>query len=183
MVAEAETFPVSIIERDPIPLATRLKVKNLYLVRELKYELISKETGLTPKQIGNLIHREGWCDFKKERDRILEKAHDERASIAQTVIVEAIASQGEELALSGIDRAREAVKSRGKDAAKNFQSWTAAIKNIVGAVKTVRGSDIDANERGNVTANLFFLQMPAEQKPSEPKSVTQENEAKTVIPI
>lgn len=163
MVAESNLIQPNI--QAPIELA--LKVKNLYLYQERGHADIAAQCGLTVKQVSNLIYREGWSKLKEERRRKIEESHDERATQSQLAVVEAIASQAEEIALSGLNRAREAVGQSGPDAAKNFQSWTGGIKNLVGAMKLVRGGSAAGMESGP-TMNLFFM-APGKAGPADPK--------------
>lgn len=182
MVAEVE--PVSATKKKernfaPLPIATKLKAKNMYLFQDATHEQIAKETGLTRDASENLAYREGWVKIRRERASILEKKADARAEQADLAIVEAIGSQAEEIALSGLERARDAVKRKGKDAAKNFQSWTGGIRNLVSAIKTIRARDGASVEQGPVNFNLFFVGQPMGQGQGEPKQVVDVT-AKTV---
>lgn len=156
-----------------IPLSTKLKVKNLYLFQDAPHERIAKETGLTVKAVGDVIHREGWPKIRRERERKLTEKSDARGEQADLVIVEAIGSQAEEIALSGLERARDAVKRKGKDAAKNFQSWTGGIRNLVSAIKTIRARDGSMPDSEPRNLNLFFVGLPGAAPMPEPKPVTE----------
>lgn len=159
------------LKRDTTPtaLVTKLKVKNLYLYQDASHKEIAKRTGLTESAVGNLIHRERWSQLKKEAARQLEDTHDARAQEAQQSIVEAIGSQAEEITLSGLERAREAVKRKGKDAARDFQSWTGGVRNLVQSIKAIRPGGAAIGGDGSVTNfNLFFAPV-SPQAQSEPK--------------
>lgn len=166
MPVEAKRSPAA-----PIPLSVRLKAKNLYLYRDATHQQIAKETGLTVGASEMLAHREGWVKLKRDRQKELESKSDTRAEKADLVIVEAIGSQAEEIALSGLERARDAVKRKGKDAAKNFQSWTGGIRNLVSAIKTIRARDGSGTDQPqSIAFNLFFTGR-ADAVKAEPKTV------------
>jgi len=173
MVATAEPITKAAEPKRPsIPLAARLKAKNLYVYRDATHQQIAKETGLTVGASEMLAHREGWPKLKREREKAIESRSDARAEEGNLAIVEAVAGQAEEIVLSGLDRARDAVKRKGKDAAKNFQSWTGGIRNLVSAIKTIRAKDGSLPDSGPTSFNLFFVGVAAPSAAqAEPKSV------------
>lgn len=158
MVAELPVAEKRVKKTSPLPIATKLKAKNLYLYQDASHQRIAKETGLSVDASESLAVREGWVEQRRARAKKLEEKSDARSEQADLAIVEAIGSQAEEIALSGLDRARDAVKRKGKDAAKNFQSWTGGIRNLVSAIKTIRAHD--GGSLGNSespTLNFFFV--------------------------
>jgi predicted transcriptional regulator len=156
-----------------IPMAVRWQIRSLYVFKGEQPIKIAKQVGLTAAQVSDYISNHGLAKERKANERKITAAHDARASESQLIAAEAIASQAEEIALSGLDRARDAVKRKGKDSAKNFQSWTGGIKNLVGAMKLVRGQ-VDPAAGGSTTLNLFFCGLPAEkeEKQVEPIDVS-----------
>jgi hypothetical protein len=102
-------------------------------------------------------------------------------------VSEAIATESEEIAMSGLKRSRESAESREKDAAKDFQAWTGGARNLVNIARACRGLDA-RNGNGDAAAsitNIFAVgslsfgakpdAAPAHAHASEPRNVTPQN--------
>ncbi len=94
-------------------------------------------------------------------------------------IIEAIAELSEQHAIRGLQKAGEALERNDRDAARDFQSYTAGVKNVVSVAKAVRETGSDLSEGGVRELNLFFFGMAQSAQPKEVKQVT-EIEAKPV---
>ena len=143
----------------PIPIGTRLKARNLYLIQCLPYAEIAEKTGLSVSSVGQLAFREGWTKLRKQRASELTTKADARANRDIDAINDAIASECEEIALKGLDRAKKASESDDEFAARNFQSWTGGVSNLVKVQRAARGLDsreTGAPGNGN-SLQLFFL--------------------------
>lgn len=138
-----------------IPLLTKLKVRNLYLSQGLGPQAIAKITGLTEKQAGNIIVREGLAKLRASAKSAIEARSDARTQEQVSEVIEAIARESEEIALSGIARAREATESRSEFAAKDFQSWTGGVRNLVNIARQARGLDSERSAGQGATLNVF----------------------------
>lgn len=153
-------------------LALKLKVKNLYLIQHASHAEIAKQTKLTLPAVAGLIHREGWPALKKKQAEFAEISSDTHMSETAAQVVAAVTDQCTEIALSGLNRCRDAVSAKGKDAAKNFQSWTGGVRNLVSAIKTLQAQG--PGEAGGNTMNVFLIRAgdALPEKPAEPKQVT-----------
>jgi hypothetical protein len=142
-----------------IPVLARVKARNMYLVQGLDYKSISESTGLDIRCLYNLAKREGWTERRKEQRLKLETTTDARIKAFEDQVSEAIAQETVDVTLSGVGRAREAVESRGEFAARDFQSWTGGIRNLVQVAKLLR--EPSANMDGSVQAqlNVFILRV------------------------
>lgn len=162
-----------------IDFFTRTKVKNLYFFQEASHERIAIETGLTISAVGGLINREGWAKEKRAREQRLRKAHDARSFGVDAELVEAIAAQSEELALSGIAQARKEVESGGDFAARNFQSWSGGVKNFVQVAKALREPSNALPSEGPTNFNFFFAS-PAASNTSNAQSNEEPKKAEVI---
>lgn len=140
--------------RTTIPLPTRLKVRNLYLVQGISHKEIAAKVGLTRTQVETLVKRERWCEVKASTKDNLVRAHDARMSSQVAEIVEAVASESDEISLAGLQRAREATESQSEYAAKDFASWTSGVRNLVNVARQARGLDAERSAQGS-TLNVF----------------------------
>jgi hypothetical protein len=92
----------------------------------------------------------------------LHARNDENAAF-----LESMATQAEELAEDGMQLAREHVTSSSEFAARNFQSASQGVKNMVDVYFRARG--IDAKNTGNATINvqaLFVFKHPLRERKS-----------------
>lgn len=136
------------------PLATRLKVRNLYLGQALNNQDIAERTGLTARQVGQMVYRDGLAKQKRRRAEKINAAADTRANAQLEAFNEQLAEEAEEISLGALERARQSVESVGEFAAKDFQSWTGGIRNLVQAARTVRGLD---NRNGQSDTNQVSI--------------------------
>jgi hypothetical protein len=154
-----------------IPLATRLQVRNLYVGACLGPSDIAPKVGLTLRQVRRLVATDKLAPIRRRAVSNAIKVTDNTANHLLERFNQEIASQSEEASLGAIVRAREAVASKDKLAARDFQSWTGGIRNLVDVSRRVRGLDAKQPE-GSVTMNLgFFMASPVETKPIEASQV------------
>jgi len=161
-----------------IPMETRARVQSLYLTRFLSSQQIAKETKLTPNQVSQLCHREGWTIIRQQKLMKSAQSASTRADASLAKIYNAVAIESEELIFSGMNRARESVKKRGKFSARDFQSWSGGIRNFADISRKCRGIDradtIGAGSNGNVNLSLFVMPesgirpMPRDVTPGAP---------------
>lgn len=155
-------YGAGMVARKVNPLTTleKIKVRNLYLFQNTSHTEIAQVMGKTTAQISQYVFRAGLTKAKRERDKKLITQSDAKVETALTAGMEAIVDECEELALSGLKRAKESVISIHKDAAKDFQAWTAGIRNVVTARNLARSGAVntlgnDNQDTRNVA--LFFL--------------------------
>ena len=90
-------------------------------------------------------------------------------------VSEAIAQETVDVTLSGVGRAREAVESRSEFAARDFQSWTGGIRNLVQVAKLLREPTADMNGSVQAQLNVFILRVGDQAKqvsaPVDPVSI------------
>ena len=141
----------------PIPLLTRLKVRNLYLGAGLPHAQIAEQTGLTVPAVQQLVSREGLPKIRAERAAALTKATNDRVEKQLSEAEASIADTAEELALRGLNKVREAVDRGDRDAARDFQAYTGGVKNLVGVAKLIRSIDgVNTQEHG-IGVSVFML--------------------------
>jgi hypothetical protein len=172
MVATNDEPTKSRRPRTHIPLPTRLKARNLYLTQGLSFKEIGEKTGLDASQIRSLVDREGWPRLKSGAKSKITAKHDARASEMVSEVVEAMASESEEIALSGLQRARQAVESQEAYAAKDFQSWTGGLRNLVQVARELRGFDSEQSRGSGATLNVFVGRFETvSDKPAEKPAI------------
>lgn len=142
------------------PLLTKLKARNLYLVQGATHEVIAKETGMTIRQSESLAARQGWTKARKAKERSLVATQDARAEGQISEALDAIASVSEQHAVQGLNRVAKALESKGKFAARDFQSWTGGVRNLVQTAKMCRETGDGANGvAGGANLNVFILRV------------------------
>lgn len=168
-------------ERGPeVSILTELKARNLYLHERLSYLEISEKTGIPVRSLQALASRKGWTAVRREQKRRLIEKQDARNAAMQNAVVEAIASASEEHAIRGLQRAGEALERNDKDAAKDFQAYTAGVKNLAGVAKLMRdGTGSAVESGGSISMNFFFA--PQSTQSSNPVPSPLDN-AKNVTP-
>jgi hypothetical protein len=82
----------------------------------------------------------------------LEKSTVARAENQDAAFLESMATQAEELAEDGMQLARTHVNSSDDYAARNFQSATQGVKNVVDVYFKARG--LDGKNGGNAVVNI-----------------------------
>lgn len=175
MVAANDTTPKAPKERrrrSHISLLTRAKARNLYITQALPMREIADKTGLDYSQVRTLVDREGWAKLKTTVKRKLESGLDAHATEHVTEMTEAIANESEEIALSGLQRARQAVESQETYAAKDFQSWTGGLRNLVQVARELRGFDNEQSRGPGATLNVFVGRFETvSDKPAEKPAI------------
>lgn len=164
-----------------IPLLTRIKARNLYLLQGLPYNEIASATGLSYKQVTHLASRQGWPKERKRRLLLMEEAADARLAQTSSEVIEAIASESEEIALKALGNTRDALDRTDDMAAKDSQSYSAVVKNLASTAKLLRSAGDSPLSAPSVTLNAFFLR--PDPKPPEPKPVTEASLEVTTTPI
>lgn len=149
----------------PVPLLVRLKARNLYLVQGLGHKEIASQTGLTEEGSQQLASREGWVALRRERKKHLLAAQDARLEAAHSEVLDAIADVSAQHAVQGLDRVGKALESKGKFAARDFQSWTGGVKNLVSIMREIKAPQNDSPGSG-ATLNMFILRVGDQAKPA-----------------
>lgn len=161
MVAESTltASPVPKPRAKSIPLAfhARLKARNLYVGQGLSHQQIADRTGLTAKQVANLVAREKLFAVRQRREKGIESATDTQAHARLEAFNAQLAEEAEEISLGAIARAREEVERGDKDSPRNFQSYTGGILNLVKASRTVRGLDQKGGAQSGESATVIFI--------------------------
>jgi methyl-accepting chemotaxis protein len=111
--------------------ATIAKAKALYIVKGLGPTEICAQTAVPHETLSNWIARGKWVSERKARQLRLERNAVARATDENAAFLESMATQAEELAEDGMELARVHVKSASDFAARNFQSATQGVKNVV----------------------------------------------------
>jgi hypothetical protein len=148
----------------PIPLAVRLKAKNLYLVQCLEPALIALQTGLTRQQIWQLASREKWVEIRREKVAAAKADLDQRASLPLDEVTDAIVRECDQHSLTALDRTGKSLSSRSKFAARDAQAFSGTLRNLVQVSRACRGLE---NARGldpasSISMN-FFLARPVKR--------------------
>jgi len=117
------------------------KCKALYVVKGMGPTDISKETGVANQTVRHWISKGQWMSEQKARLTRLENVAVARATDQNAAFLESMAAQSEDLAESGMEMARKHVASADDYAARNFQSATQGIKNVVDVYFRARGID------------------------------------------
>lgn len=145
--------------------ATIAKAKALYIVKGLGPTEICAQISVPGETLSNWIARGKWVSERKARQQRLERNAIARATDENAAFLESMSTQAEELAEDGMQMAREYVQSSGEFAARNFQSATQGVKNVVDVYFRARG--IDGKNTGNMTLNvgsIFVQAQPAERE-------------------
>ena len=152
-----------------IPVYTRAKARNMYLQQCLPYAAISEATGLSVTSLMQLACREGWTELKRQqKKRLLQKA-DERGEAMQNEVAESIASRSEQYALRTLDRVGGSLERDDPLAARDAQSYTGALKNLVSVVRDIRAPQ-QQQQQGS-TLNMFILRVGDAVKPAAAPAV------------
>ena len=157
MVADTTQTPGAKKRRSPtvMDIGTKVRIRNLYLVQCLPYAEIARRVDCPLSTVTRFIERQKLPAIRKENEAKAAARHDAQVRESVDEISEAIASQSEEIALSGLERAREATEDRGEFAAKDFQSWSGGVSNLVKTARAIRGMDRPgATESINVSLYL-----------------------------
>jgi hypothetical protein len=142
-----------------IPLATRIKARNLYVLQQLQAEEVAKQVGLRRDQVYSLADREGWTKARSEIKRKAIEAADARIAADTSELVEAVAMESAELTLSTFAAAKaELAAGPGEFTAKNVQAYSQATKNYVGLYRQAKSLDVAAQQGS--TVNVMFVSCP-----------------------
>jgi transposase-like protein len=158
-------------KRTTYSLATIAKAKALYLVKGLGPTEICERLNVPPDTLRNWTQRGNWTAERKARIIRLEQAALTRAHDENSAFLESMATQAEELAEDGMQLAREHVTSSSEFAARNFQSASQGIKNMVDVYFRARG--IDAKNTGSATINVQALFVSSAPIAREEKTVVE----------
>jgi len=169
MVAQA--MPKADREREngqftQIPILVRLKARNLYLVQGLGHREIARQTGLTLQACQKLASREKWTALRRDQKLSLLAKQDASMSEKCSETLEAIASVSEQHAMRGLERVGEALESKGEFAARDFQSYTGGVKNLVSIMREIRAPQ--ENTPSNAGLNVFVIRVSDEQVQQAP---------------
>jgi transposase len=151
--------------------ATIAKCKALYVVKGLGRKEICERLGISGDALSNWTTRYNWTAERRARMTRLEKSADSRANDENAAFLESMATQAEELAEDGMQLAREHVTSSSEFAARNFQSTTQAVKNLVDVYFRARG--IDSKTTGSATVNVQALFVSSAPIAREEKQVVE----------
>ena len=160
MVAQA-TIPKKTNADNPgerIPLLAKRKARNLYLFEDATHERIAQECGLTVWSAKKLVSREGWVAERRARASLLVQKQDARMSRIDDEIIDAIASTSEQHALQALQKVGQTLERTDKDAAKDFQAYTAGVKNLASTARLLREpAGSAAVQSAPTNFNLFFV--------------------------
>lgn len=140
-----------------IPIATKVRAKNLYVNQGLSAAETALACGLNEKQVWNLAHEYGWTAIRKQARLKLKEGIDSREEQLAFEAGEAIASDCTAITLSALERAKDTVESKSPFAAKNFQAWTAGVRNLVSVAAIARQGQKVISSPSSPTVNLFFF--------------------------
>lgn len=154
-----------------IPLHSRIHAQNLYLCKGLPYREISKETGLSIEQLERLAVREGWTKKRKAQKERLARQVNERTEAVETEILESVVSLAGQHSLRGLEKTGEALERTDRDAARDFQSYTSGVKNLVSIMRDIRAPQAEAQEGARL--NVFVLRVGDQAKPAAAAAATE----------
>ncbi len=101
----------------------------------------------------------------------------------QEVLDHAVSLAGQHV-LRGLERTGEALERNDEFAAKDFQSYTAGVKNLVGVIRDVRAP---AKDQGGSTVNVFVGAFPraadAVREMKQAEAVTSEQASLTQVEL
>lgn len=174
MVADA-TAPVSLKRKqERIPILTRVKVRNLYLYQDLPYRDIAQQCGITEQQVGKVVIAEGLSGMRRKRKQDLIRKSDARTQDEADEVAQAIAAQGDEISLGALEKAKNCIEVGGEYAAKDFQAWTAGLRNVVTVSRLCRGQDQQQQATG-ASVNVFVLRCGDMDSKRKERAVTAES--------
>jgi len=168
MVAEAQKPAVNRKGRPPgatIPVFVRLKARNLYLSQGLGYQAIAVETGMRYESVRNLSTREGWPALRKKQKVALNLASDANAQAMQSEVLESIASLSEQHAIRSLDRVGDALERTDENAARDAQSYSGCLRNLVNVARDIRRPEMQVSEGARL--NVFVLRVGDQAKPAQ----------------
>jgi len=148
--------------------ATIAKAKALYIVKGLGPTEICARTDVPGETLSNWIARGKWVSERKARQLRLERNAVARASDENAAFLESMATQAEELAEDGMQLAREHVQSGSEFAARNFQSATQGVKNVVDVYFKARGLDGKGNAGSVVNIGSVYVNQAPIQREVKP---------------
>lgn len=170
VAATAELPEKPKVRQGEIPVFTRMKARNLYLGQCLSYKEISAATGLPVPTLEKLASREGWTKLRRAaKERLLEESNTRVSAVAQEAL-EAISDEMVVLTAESLTRVRESLDRTDKDAAKDFQAYTAGAKNLATTAKALRETGKGSQETTVTNFNLFFA--GANPTAIQPKTVS-----------
>lgn len=150
-----------------IPLLKKLQARNLYLVQGYGYKEIEHKTGIPHRSLVCLASRDGWTKERQRRHALLVKSADARIEQTSNEVIEAIASESEEIALSALGNARETLQRSDVNAARDFQAYTGGIRNLATTAKALREVQSQAPSAG-ISMNFFMGLAPSAPIPVSP---------------
>lgn len=155
------------------PASVKARAKALYLVKGWPARDIADELKIPVGAIHDWSSRCGWTKARAAKLLQLD-GKLENALPGSDEFMENVATESEEIALAGFERARGAVQSESEFAAKDFASWTSGVKNLVGMYRTAKG--LDASQASpQITFNAFY-------SPTAPKAAQAESIDVTTTP-
>lgn len=140
-----------------IPLATRIKARNLYVLQQLGAPEVAKAVGLKPDQIYSLASREGWTKVRAQIKADSIEKQDARALADNDELVAATAMESAELTLDTFKAAKLAMLEGGPMAAKDVQAWSQATKNYVGIYRQAKQLDQANDAAAGSQINVMFV--------------------------
>lgn len=153
-----------------IPLLLRLKARSLYLVQGLSHQEIANQTGLTKEASEKLASREGWTAAKSRLKQQLLRKHDTRMSEQLDSVMESIVSVSEQHAMRGLERVGNALERDDDFAARDFQSYTSGVKNLVGVIRDIRQPAATAVS-SSTNVQVFVVEPAIQASPASEKQV------------
>lgn len=168
-------------ERGPtISILAKVKARNLYLNQGLSIAATAKEVCLAESTVRKWVERDGWRTERQASYSRLVAKTDAQAEGVQKVMAEAIASEAEENALSAMRNVRESLTRSDEFAAKDFQAYTAGVKNLASTARMLRDPAGASPGEGTTNFNLFFMQTPGPSIEKTAEKVAEPIDVKSV---
>jgi len=149
-----------------------MTVRNMYLSGAHSNQQIADAVKLQEKQVRYIITRDSLAAEKKRRALAMIAKQDAQLDQRLQAFNSELAEQAEEISLTALQRAREEAIAPGEFGARNFQSWTGGIANLVKSSRLVRGLDSISGAGSQAASNVSVFLVRGEAVTSEPKNVT-----------
>lgn len=146
-----------VIAQQRLSTVLKVQIRNLYMVDGMSPAQIGQRVGVKPGVVSGLVRHNGWSVSRKKMESNFSTETLVRAEEKLDEVSRAIANQSEEIALLGLQRARDAAIEHGEYAAKDFQSWTGGIRNLVTVSRACRGLEAAGGGAVNPSVNFFAV--------------------------
>lgn len=141
-----------------IPIPTRIKARNLYVLQSLPAKEVAAACGITEQQVYKLVQRHKWAELRRQSMAKLSAPLQARELEQIESISVAAASLSDEGLLGSLKRANEATESRSEYASKDAQAFASAARSLMQVGRTLRGMD-GANTKGGSEASATHINL------------------------